>query len=141
MKRLMIVASLAVLGACSQAEEADPVAEVTETAAPEPVQAMAADGQPAPGFYTVTTSEGEVFNEEVKADGTYVQKDATGKVVETGRWEQKSPEQYCYTVDEAYREEGDTGEQKCNTEGIREDGVWFSTSPDGKTATVERASG
>ena len=137
MKRVLTIAAVAMLAACSQAEEQEPAAEVAE-AAPEPVEVMAADGQPPAGKYRVTTSEGEVFNEELSPDGTYVQMDADGNVVETGRWEQKSPEQYCYTVDEQYREEGDTGEQKCNTEGIGEDGKWFSTSPEGGTATVER---
>ena len=138
MKRLILVSAFAVVAACSPANEAEPVEEATEAAAVEPAAVMAADGQPAPGKYKVTTSEGEVFNEELSADGTYVQMDADGNVVETGKWEQKSPEQYCYTVDEQYRKEGDTGEQQCNTEGIGEDGKWFSTSPDGGTATVER---
>ena len=136
MKKLMMVAAVAMLAACSQAEE-EPAAEVAE-AAPEPVEVMAADGQPAPGKYRVTTSEGEVFNEELSPDGTYVQMDDDGNVVETGTWEQKSPEEYCYTVDEQYRDEGDTGEQQCNSEGIGEDGVWTSTNPEGNTATVER---
>lgn len=141
MKKIMLVAALAAVAACSEtatdtATEAD--AAATEEVAAAPAANLAADGQPAPGMYRITTAEGEVFNEEVKADGTYVQTDAEGKVVETGRWEQKSPEQYCYVVDEQYREEGDTGQQKCNTEGIGADGKWTSTNPEGKTATVER---
>ena len=137
MKRIMLVAALAMVAACSRSE---PAPEATEevAAAPEAAAPLAADGQPTPGMYRVTTAEGEVFMEEVKADGTYVQTDAEGKVVETGRWVQKSPEQYCTVVDEQYRKEGDTGEEKCNTEGIGEDGVWTSTNREGKTATVER---
>ena len=48
------------------------------------------------------------------------------------RWEQKSPEQFCFTKDE----EGAT--QKCNTEAVDANGVWTSTDPEGKVATVER---
>ncbi len=138
MKKLIVFASAAILAGCSQTADDETVAETPETTAPEPAPMLAADGQPAPGMYKVTTEEGEVFTEEVKPDGTYVQTDAEGNVVETGLWEQKSPEQYCTIVDEEYREEGDTGEQKCNTEGIGADGVWTSTNADGKTAIVER---
>lgn len=140
MKKLMLVAALAAVSACTDTE----TATETDTAATEEVAAtpeaanLAADGQPAPGTYRVTLADGTVFTEEVKPDGTYVQTDADGNVVETGRWEQKSPEQYCTIVDEQYRKESDTGEQKCNTEGIGADGVWTSTGSDGKTATVER---
>ena len=86
----------------------------------------------------VTTEGGDVFTEELKPDGTYIQTDADGTVVETGRWVQKSPQDYCWTVDEQYREEGDTGAEKCNTEAVGADGVWTSTNADGETATVER---
>ena len=137
MKHLILVSAIAVVAACSPANEAEPVEEATEVATTEPAAVMAADGQPAPGMYKVTLADGTVFMEEVKPDGTYVQtKD--GEVVETGRWEQRSPEQYCSAVDEAYVDEDHDGEMHCNTEGIGEDGVWTSTNDRGETATVER---
>lgn len=139
MKRLILASAFAVVAACSPANEAEPVEEAAEAVA-EPAAVMAADGQPAPGMYKVTTEEG-VFMEEVKADGTYVSTDAEGTVVETGRWEQRTPEEYCTVADEQYREEGETDEMKCNTEGIGEDGVWTSVNSEGKTATVERVTG
>lgn len=134
MKHIMLFAALAAVAACSEAE--------TETEAPEEMampeaqalpetQALAADGQPAVGNYQVTTSEGEVIMEELSADGTYVAT-VDGQIVETGRWEQKSPEEYCYTKDE----EGAT--EQCNTEGVDENGVWTSTDPEGNVSTVER---
>ena len=139
MKRIVIVAALAALAACSEAEtEADTAAAETEAtkevaAAPaEATSGIAADGQPTPGMYRITTADGQVFMEEVKADGTYVQTDADGKVVETGKWNQKSPTQYCYTKDE----EGAV--EECNTESMDAQGVWTSTGPEGKTAKVER---
>ena len=129
MKRIMLVAALATVAACSRSE---PAPEATEEAAAPATQPLAADGQPTPGTYRITTSDGTVFMEEVKADGTYVQTDADGTVVETGRWVQKSPEQYCYTKDE----EGAV--EECNTETVSEAGVWTSTNPEGEVATVER---
>jgi hypothetical protein len=132
MKRLIIVAAVAALAGCSQSETApapEPAAEATEAAVAQP---LAADGKPSVGMYKVTTSEGEVFTEDVKADGTYVQTDKDGKVIETGKWVQKSPTEYCTTKDEAGAVE------KCNVEGIDAAGVWTSKGPDGKTATVER---
>lgn len=133
MKKIVLVAALATLAACQQ--EPAPAPEATTEAAATPDAAagpLAADGKSSVGLYEVTTSEGVVFREDVKADGTYVQTDKDGKVVETGKWEQKSPTQYCTTKDE----EGAV--QKCNTEGIDAAGVWTSTNAEGETATVKR---
>lgn len=132
MKRLMLVAALATLAACQQEAAPSPEATADTAAAPAAAAPVAADGKPSAGTYQVTTSDGKVFTEEVKADGTYVQTDKDGKVVETGKWVQKSPTEYCTTKDE----EG--AQEKCNTEGIDAKGVWTSTGPDGKTATVVR---
>ena len=133
MKRIIVIAALASVAACS---EPAPAPEATTEAAAEATTAavaetVAADGKPSVGVYKVTASDGRVFNEEVKPDGTYVQTQ-DGKVVETGKWVQKSPTQYCTTKDEAGAAE------RCNTEQIDANGVWTSVDPDGKTATVER---
>jgi len=138
MKYLIVLAAATALAGCSKPAEQEPAAQAPEAAATQPAQVMAADGQPAPGTYRVTTEGGDVFTEELKPDGRYIQTDADGTVVETGRWVQKSPQDYCWTVDEQYREEGDTGAEKCNTEAVGADGVWTSTNADGETATVER---
>ena len=138
MKRWILVASVAIVAACSQAEDSEPVAEAPETAAVEPAPVLAADGQPTPGMYRITTAEGEVFMEDVKPDGTYVQTDADGMVVETGTWEQPAPDRYCYTVDAEFVDDDTSGDRRCNTEGMDEEGVWTSTNPDGETVTVER---
>ena len=130
MKRIVIVAALAALAACQQ--EAAPAPEATEEVAAAPAEVMAADGKSPVGKYQVTTADGQVFMEDAKADGTYVQTDKDGKVVETGKWVQKSPTQYCTTKDE----EGAT--EKCNTEGVDAEGVWTSTNAEGKVATVVR---
>ena len=103
MKYLIVLAAATALAGCSKPAEQEPDAQAPEAAATQPAQVMAADGQPAPGTYRVTTEGGDVFTEELKPDGTYIQTDADGTVVETGRWVQKSPQDYCWTVDEQYR--------------------------------------
>lgn len=137
MKRLILAASVLAIAACSQADEADTV-EATEEAAPEAVSPVAADGAATAGNYRITTSEGEVYIENVMADGTYTTTNEAGEVVETGTWTQPSSDRYCTTVDEQYRDEGDDGSEKCNTESVDADGVWTSTNSEGRTATVER---
>ena len=130
MKRLIIAAAVVALAGCKSeapAPEATATAEAT-TAAATP---MAADGKPTPGNFKITTADGKIVMEEVKADGTYVDT-IDGKVVETGKWVQKSPTEYCYTKD------GEGATEVCNTEGVDAKGVWTSTNPEGKTATVER---
>ncbi len=136
MKKIVLVAALATLAACSKPDAA-PVADTTEAAAAvaaPAAQTVAADGKPSVGTFQVTNAKGEVMTEEVKADGAYVQTKG-GKVTETGKWEQKSPETYCSTKDEA------GAKQMCNTEKVDDKGVWTSVNPEGKTATVVRVAG
>lgn len=139
MKRILVVAALATLAACSQGErdraEGDDTAAATADAAATPAEVMAADGKSPVGTFEITASDGQKFTEEVKADGTYVQKDKDGKVVETGKWVQKAADNYCYTPDK----EG--AKEECNKEGVDAKGVWTSTNPEGKTATVKRVEG
>ena len=130
MKKIMLVAALAALGACSK-EAPAPAPEATPAAAATPAEVMAADGKSPVGKFTITTSDGKVINEELTADGKYADT-LDGKVVETGTWTQKSPGTFCYTNDKAGSKE------ICNTEAVDDMGVWKTTSPDGKTATVVR---
>ncbi|MCA1660865.1 MAG: hypothetical protein LC648_01350 [Novosphingobium sp.] len=133
MKRIIAIAALASVAACSERAAApEPTSEAAaESTTAAVAETVAADGKPSVGTYKVTTSDGKVFMEEVKADGTYVQTQ-DGKVVETGKWVQKSPSQYCYTKD------AEGAKEKCNTEQVDANGVWTSVDPEGKTATVER---
>lgn len=139
MKRLILIASLAGLAACAESDpDATADAADTETAATEEAAVFAADGQPPEGAYKITTADGTVFMEELKPDGTYVQTSEDGEVVETGSWDQKSPEQFCFTADAEYVDEDTPAEEQCNTEALGEDGVWTSTGSDGEAVTVER---
>lgn len=126
MKKIIAVAVLATIAACSKPEPApEPVA--TEEAAAE---VMAADGGPAYGMFKVTLADGTVMMEDVREDGTFTSTSPTGEVT-TGTWVQK-PGEYCTTNDE----EGAT--ERCHPEKIDENGVWVSTDPEGNTAVVER---
>lgn len=137
MKKIVAAAALVALAACSEPApepEADTTAAAAEAGASEAMPAsLAADGKPSVGVYKVTTADGEVITSEVRADGTYVDKDASGKVIETGQWNQQSQSVWCWTKD------GETSEA-CADEKV-ENGVYTSTNRETKkTATVERVS-
>lgn len=130
MKKIIVIAALVAVSACSKPEPAA-APEATEAAVAPAAATMAADGKPSTGTFKITTADGETIMEEIKADGTYVDTQ-DGKVVETGKWEQKSPAQYCWTKDE----EG--AKQVCADEKV-ENGVYTSYNPETKkTSTVER---
>ena len=136
MKKLVLAAALAALAACSKPEAA-PTADVTEQAAASAApaaQTVAADGKPSTGTFKINAADGKVYMEEDKPDGSYT---ATqdGKVVDTGKWVQKSPAEFCYTKDEP------NPKQRCGAEKVDEKGVWTSTNPDGKVSTIERVAG
>ena len=135
MKRIIVIAALATVTACSQPAPApEATAEASGPAVAAAEGPLAADGKSSVGKFQVTTHDGKTVIEEAKADGTYVDM-IDGKVVETGKWVQKSPSEYCYTKDEAGAKE------LCNTEKVDDKGVWTSTNPEGKTATVVRLEG
>ena len=138
MKR--VFSSLALVGfvaACAQpAPEptVEPTADAATEAAVPAAGPLAADGKSSVGKFRITTGDGAVFNEEVKADGTFVQTSQDGKKSETGRWVQNDPGTYCFTKDEP------DAKETCHTEKV-ENGVWTTVSPDGMTAKVERIEG
>ena len=131
MRHVLAITAVVALAACSKpatAPEADAGA-TAEASAPAAAN-IAADGKFSTGMFKITSSDGKVSMEDVKADGTYETK-TDGKVTETGKWEQKSPSVYCYTAD------GPEVKQVCNDEKV-ENGLWTTKDPDGKVATVER---
>ena len=135
MRKILAFAAFAALAACSKPAPApDAEASAEPVAATEAVTAnIAADGKSSVGMFKVTTHDGKTVMEDVKADGTYSDT-IDGKVTETGKWNQKSPSQYCYTSDEKGAVE------KCGDEKI-ENGVWTSKNAKGEVATVVRIEG
>ena len=134
MKHLVLVAALAAVSACSEAPAPAEPAAVEEPAEAAPATTLAADGGPSTGMFKITLADGKVYTEEVRPDGTYTSTSPDGEI-ETGKWVQKSPNEYCTTKDE----EGAT--EVCHKETVGEDGVWTSVDPDGETGTVERIEG
>jgi len=133
MRKIILVAALATITACNQAE-APVEPEATEEAATEEVS-VAADGLPSVGVYNVTMADGTTSSFEAKEDGTYTATDAEGNVTETGTWRQESQTVWCETPDT----EGAT--ENCFDERM-EDGVYISTNREtGETATITRPSG
>ena len=130
MKKIVLVAVLATLTACSKPEAA-PTEAATEAAAATPAaENIAADGKPSVGKFKVTSHDGKVYMEEDKADGTYVGT-SDGKVVDTGKWEQKDRGTFCFTKDTK------DAKQECNAEKV-EAGKWTTTNAKGEVSTVER---
>jgi hypothetical protein len=131
MKKLILLATVAALAACSKPAPA-PEAAASETAAATTAAAanVAADGKPSVGKFKITDHKGKVYMEEDKADGTYVATE-DGKVVDTGRWRQPDPNTFCFTKDEK------DAKEQCNEEKVV-DGKWTTTNAKGEVSTVER---
>ncbi len=130
MKKIAIVASMAVLAACTNAEEeAAPAEEATEAvveAAP-----LAPDGGPFAGTFELTDEEGNTYQAVMNADGTFSVDNVEGGV-NTGTYEVNETG-FCAVSD---NEEGNTG---CIVSGEADaDGSWVNTSDDGMVRTVRR---
>ncbi len=83
MKKIILLAALAALSACSQKteEKAEPAAAPAETAAPPAAAGPAVASTTAPGTYDVKMADGTMATTVINADGTYVDTDAKGKQV------------------------------------------------------------
>ncbi len=138
MKRIIAIAALAALAACSKPAEApaEPAAEAAAEATPAAAaETLAADGKPSHGKFKVTLANGDVVMEDVRPDGTFTSTRPDGTTV-TGKWEQKGPELYCTTDDKP------DAKQKCHEEKVDDKGVYTSKDPDtGEVATVVRVEG
>lgn len=126
MKKLILIAGLAMLtSACNQSEPAPEPAPTTE-AAP---MVTSANGSP-PGGYSVTAADGTRTNTVLGADGTYIDSDAEGNVLAEGTWEVRDGKT-CFTPNSA------GGEPMCYTEDApSEDGSFTATPDSGDPVTV-----
>lgn len=127
---LCALALAASLSACASPEDEAP----TESATPEKPQGlMAADGKPPYGLFDVTAPDGQVYREDIRADGTFTSAAADGSAVE-GTWEMREEGVFCSkpkgAPDHVWR---------CKNEVVNADGVWTSTEIDGgEVSTVVR---
>lgn len=130
MKKIILIAALATVAACSQPEATDETAPADEATEATPAGPVAMDGKPSAGTFKVTDADGNVGTFVGNEDGTFTMTRADG-TTSTGTWTEETPGHFCQTVD---------GEETCSTETIV-DGVWTSTDADGTVYTIERVEG
>lgn len=130
MNKLVLIAVLTALSACSQKPE-QAAAPAEPAAAPAPAPAPAVDPSLV-GTYDVKLADGSMGKTVINADGTYVDTDAQGKEIK-GTFS-RNGNQDCFDP------EGDAPVECWTSSPPAADGTFTSTSPDGKsTVTVSRA--
>ena len=128
MKKLILLAGIAALAACTGKERA---AEETATAeAPAAAVAAAPAVGPTPGSYDVTGPDGTKLVATLMADGTYVDRDEAGKVLEKGKWAAKGGKT-------CFDDEGDKAEVCYTDSAPAADGSFTATEADGKVTQVK----
>jgi hypothetical protein len=137
MKKLILLASLAALAACSKPEEAaaPPEAAASETmpmdAGTASSEAMADPNAIQPGTYDIVDKDKKSATLTIAADNTYAFTTEEGVVKGTVA---AKDGKFCYDA------EGDKDPTMCWTNGKpAADGTWTATSDDGQTVTVKRA--
>lgn len=126
MKKIVLLAAIAALSACSKkSEEAVPAAaETTATAS------VAADDS-AVGSYDVKMADGTVGKTVINADGTYTDTDPKGAEIK-GKFARKDGK-------DCFDPEGEEPEMCWTIEPPAADGSFKATTPDGKmTVTVTK---
>ena len=127
MKKLILIAGIALLAACSEKQEAAAPETAASDAMPVDAGATPAVAEATPGAYDVTRADGTKLVSTLNADGTY-QRDY-GESVEKGTWVGRG-DQTCFDP------EGDAAET-CNTRGPSAAGGSFeSTNPEGAVSKV-----
>lgn len=128
MKKLVMIAALSALAACSQQAEkaAEAEAAPVETAAP-----AAADSAAPVGDYDVKMADGTMAKTTINADGTYVDTGPDGKEIK-GKFAMKDGKE-CFDPD------GDEAEACWTSAKPGADGSFTSTSDKGETVTVTPA--
>jgi hypothetical protein len=125
MKKLVLIAALAALSACSEKTD-----EKAETAAPTSEEAPAAAAAPttAPGSYDVKMADGTMASTVINPDGTYVDVGPDGKEIK-GKFANKDGKD-CFDPD------GDEPEACWTVSTPGADGSFTATDPKGVTVTV-----
>lgn len=125
MRYFAIAASLVLLAGCNAKTDTPDGSGTSDAAAATPVAAPS----PTPGAYDVTNPDGSKGGTTLKADGTYEDTDAAGKVTAKGTWSVKNGKT-CF-VPEGKPEE-------CYTESARAaDGSFSATDAKGGIIQVK----
>ena len=128
MNKLILLAGIAALAACTSKE---PAAEDTAAAeAPAAAVAAAPAVTATPGSYDVTGPDGTKLVATLMADGTYVDRDEAGKVLEKGKWAVKDGKT-------CFDDEGDKAEVCYTDSAPAADGSFTATEADGKVTQVK----
>ena len=123
MRKIILIAGIAALAACSKPAEVAPAA--TETAATAP----AAEASAAAGSYDVTAPDGTKSVATLNADGSYVDTDAAGKETAKGKWATEDSKT-CFTPD--------GGAKECYTDSVpAADGSFTATNSKGEISQVK----
>ena len=128
MKKLVMIAALTSLAACSQ--QAEKAAE-TETAPADAAATTATDSVSPVGDYDVKMADGTMAKSTINADGSYVDTGPDGKEVK-GKYARKDGKD-CFDPD------GDEAEACWTSTAPSADGSFTATAPDGTTVTVTPA--
>lgn len=132
MKRLALIAGVALLASCGPKAPAPEATASADASIPMDVNAgpsAAPVAAATPGSYDVTNPDGKKTVDTLMADGTYVTRDDKDKVIDKGKWTSKDGKT-CFTP------EGKT--EECYAETPRAaDGSFSATGPDGKVTQVK----
>jgi hypothetical protein len=128
MKKLVMIAALSALAACSQ--QAEKTAEA-DTASVEAAAPAATDSAAPVGDYDVKMADGTMAKSTINADGTYVDTGPDGKEVK-GKFARKDGKD-CFDPD------GDEAEVCWTSTKPGADGSFTATGPDGTSVTVTPA--
>lgn len=128
MKKVVIIAALATLAACSQKTEK---AAEADTAPVEAATATVTDSASLTGDFDVKMADGKMAKTTINADGTYVDTGPDGKETK-GKFAMKDGKE-CFDAD------GDEAEICWTSTKPGADGSFTSTSDKGETVTVTPA--
>jgi hypothetical protein len=125
MKKLMMIAALSALAACSQQAERTAEAEAAPVEAAAPA---ATDSASLVGDFDIKMADGTMAKTTINADGTYVDTAPDGKQIK-GKFAMKDGKE-CFDAD------GDEAEECWTSTKPGPDGSFTSTSDKGETVTV-----
>jgi len=132
---IYLTAALALV-ACSKQAEAPASTNSTDmnatTPEPTPAAMVTANGS-TPGTFDVVAKDGTKSQSVLNPDGTYVDKDATGKEMAKGTWNVTNGKT-CFDPD------GDKGPDCYAETAVAADGTFTATSDKGEQLTIKKVS-
>lgn len=128
MKKIVLIAAVAALSACSQ--QAEEPADAGAIESPEPAGPVATEQDPA-GSYDLQRYNGGTSTLVIRDDGTYTDIAPDGSTIDSGTFALGEGE-FCFTP------EGDPAEVCWTLDQPDADGSFTATDPEGHTVTLKR---